>query len=344
MDSSFAKGVRMKKYLWCLILLVWMLTACAPTPISLLPDNTSYPNTSYPNTSYPNPTSASTDAPANWTPAQEAAISDLSTTLNLPAEKITMISTEAVDWPDGCLGIQKIGTFCTQAIVPGYKIMLEADGKQYEYHTNKDGSQVAAIGETADAGVIEDMVIKQLTSNLGLKASDVSVVSTAEVDFPDACLGIAMSNVMCAQVVTSGQIIVLEAHGIQYEYHVTSDGSQIQPATIALTWTREGGIAGFCDNLTVFLSGEVYGSQCKSQPSETVGTFAKLLSTDEHGQFDNWIKELGMVNLDASNPEGVSDRMIVKLSLFGNGKGTLKKPDEQKLFDWVQNLYQKLNS
>jgi len=48
--------------------------------------------------------------------------------------------------------------------------------------------------------------------------------------------------------------------------------------------------------------------------------------------------------LDASNPEGVSDRMIVKLSLFGNGKGAIAKPDEQKLFDWVQNLYQKLNS
>jgi hypothetical protein len=295
----------MKKYIWSLILLVWMFTACAPTPRSLLPNEPSYPNTSYPNDSYPNPTSAPTKSPVKLTQAQQAAISDLSQSLNLPAEQITLTSTEAVDWPNGCLGIQKIGMMCTQAIVPGYKIILTANGKTYEYHTNKDGSQIAQVGEVVAAGVVDEMVIKQLASNLGLKESDVSVVSTALIDFPDSCLGVAMNNVMCAQHVTPGEIILLEAHGIQYEYHVTSDGSQIQPATLALTWTREGGIAGFCDNLTVFLSGEVYGSQCKPQSKDTVGTFAKLLSADEHEQFDMWIKELGMVNLDASNPEGV---------------------------------------
>jgi hypothetical protein len=348
MDSSFAKGVRMKKYLWSLILLVWMCTACAPqsapTQQSFIPSEGSYPNPSYPNNSYPNPRPSPADIPVTLTPAQQAAVSDLAATLNLPADQITLTSTEAVDWPDGCLGIQKIGVMCTQAIVPGYKIILTADGKQYEYHTSKDGSQIAQAGEVDAAGAVEAMVIKQLASNLGLMESDISVVSTALIDFPDSCLGVAMNNMMCAQHVTPGQIIVLEANGIQYEYHVTSDGSQIQPATLALTWTREGGIAGFCDSLTVFLSGEVYGSQCKPQSKETTGTFAKLLSASERSQFDTWIKELGMVNLDASNPVGVSDRMVIKLSLFGNGKGTLKKPDEQKLFDWVQNLYQKLNS
>ena len=322
----------MKKYLWILVLAIWIFTACAsqprPTQQSLLP----------------NDDSSSTESPVQWTPAQQAAITVLSQSLNLPAEQISMISTEAVDWRDGCMGIQKIGMMCTQAIVPGYKIILEANGKQYEFHTNKNGSQVAQVGETAASGKVEEMVIKQLVSNLGLQTSDVSVVSTSEVDFPDSCLGVAMNNVMCAQLVTPGQIIVLEAKGIQYEYHVTSDGSQIQPATPALTWTRNGGIAGFCDSLTVFLSGEVYANQCKSQPNGAMGTFASLLSADEREQFNGWMNEFGQVSVDASDPKGVSDRMSVTLAFYGNGKGKLAKADEQALLLWAQTIFQKLYS
>jgi hypothetical protein len=306
--------------------------------------NFSYPNPSHPNTSYPNGNDSTPQPSVNLTPAESAAIAALAATLNLPAEKIKLISAEAVEWRDGCLGVQKIGVMCTQAIVPGYKIILQANGVLYEYHTNKDGQQMAEVGEVAPGDAVEKVVINQLASNLGLKESDISVVSTAIVEFPDSCMGVAMENVMCSQLVTSGQIIVLQANDIQYEYHVSSDGSQIQPATIALTWKREGGIAGFCDTLTVFLSGEVYGSKCKPQSNEAMGTFAKLLSATEREQFDTWFKELGQVSLDASNPVGVSDRMVVTLEFYGNGKGTAGKSDQQDLFLWVQNLFQKLYS
>jgi hypothetical protein len=151
-----------------------------------------------------------------------------------------------------------------------------------------------------------------------------------------------MKDVMCAQVITPGKIIVLESSGVQYEYHVSVDGSLVQPATLALTWSREGGIAGFCDSLTVFLSGEIYGNQCKSQPNGTMGTFASILSDEERQQFDKWVKEFGQVNLDASDPKGVSDRMEVKLEFNGNGEGSLTESDEQALILWAQSVFQKL--
>ena len=335
----------MKKYLWTYVLLILIFTACAPQPTEqgLLPNDDSYSNTSYPNTSYPNEDSSSSHSPANLILAQQAAIAALSQSLNLPPGQITLISAEAVQWPDGCLGVQTLGVMCTQAIVPGYKIILEANGKQYEFHTNVDGSQVVQV-ESIVAGSIEEMVIKQLAANLELDESDISIVSSSDAEFSDACLDVAMQGVMCAQVVTPGKIIVLEVDGVQYEYHVSEDGALVQPATLALTWTREGGIAGFCDSMTVFLSGEVYGNQCRSKPNGTMGTFADLLSSKERDQFNAWVKELGQVDLDASDPEGVSDRMEVKLTFYGSGTGALSKTDQQELLLWVQNLYQKLFS
>jgi len=322
-----------------------MLAACAPKPTeqSLLPNDDSYPNDSYPNHSYPNEDDSTPQLPIGMTPAISAAITALSGTLNLPPGQITVVSAEAVEWPDGCLGVQKPGVMCTQAIVPGYKIILEANGEQYEFHTDEDGSAVVQVTKEV-FGSVEELVINQLASNLELDEGDVSVVSNSDTEFPDTCLGVAMHNVMCAEVVTPGKIIVLEANGVQYEYHISNDGTRIQPATLALTWMREGGIAGFCDSLTVFLSGEIYGNQCKSQPNETMGTFPNLLSATEREQFNTWFKELGQVDLDMSDPKGVSDRMEVKLAFYGNGSGTLSKTDQQELLLWVQTLYQKLYS
>lgn len=335
----------MKKYVWILILIIWMIAACAPKPTeqSLLPNDDSYPNDSYPNQSYPNEDDSTPQLPIGMTPAVSAAVTALSETLNLPPGQITVVSAEAVEWPDGCLGVQKPGVMCIQAIVPGYKIILEANGEQYEFHTDEDGSVVVQVAEEV-FGSVEELVINQLASNLGLDESDISVVSNTDIEFSDACLDVAMHNVVCAEVVTPGKIIVLEAESVQYEYHVSNDGTRVQPATLALTWTREGGIAGFCDSLTVFLSGEVYGNQCKSQPNGAMGTFANLLSADERTQFNTWVKELGQVDLNASDPEGVSDRMSVTLTFQGRGKGTLAKSDEQALFLWTQAVLQKLYS
>jgi len=197
-------------------------------------------------------------------------------------------------------------------------------------------------GQVLDA--VEESVVKQLSGNLGLQEGDISVVSNEEAEFSDACLGVVIGDVSCAQVITPGRIIMLEANGFQYEYHTSADGDQIQPATLALTWKREGGIAGFCDNLTVFRSGEVYGNQCRPGSDETVNNFATLLSASEQKQFSGWMMKFGQVTLDASDPKGVSDRMEVTLVLSGMGTSKPGKAEQQAMFTWAQDLFQKLYS
>jgi hypothetical protein len=62
--------------------------------------------------------------------------------LGVPASDITFEEIEQVDWPDGCLGIHQPDMMCTQAIVPGYRVILSVDDQLYEYHTNLDGTYV----------------------------------------------------------------------------------------------------------------------------------------------------------------------------------------------------------
>jgi hypothetical protein len=238
----------MRRVLLLIAIWILVLTACGPvTPVA-----TEEPSS---------PEEESTSMPVDLTPAQLAAVTSLSDQLNMAVDQIKLVSTEAVTWPDGCLGIVRVGVLCTQAEVPGFKIILDAKGQEYEFHTNEDGSVVLPAAGAQNVGAAEEMVIKQLVTNLGLQVGDVTVVSSEEVEFGDACLGVAMEGVMCAQVVTPGRIIVLEANGVEYEYHTSQNGSQIQPATLAMVWKREGGIAGFCDTMVAFRSGEVLTSK-----------------------------------------------------------------------------------
>ena len=60
----------------------------------------------------------------------------------IPPDEIKIVSSESAEWPDGCLGLPMDGELCTQALVPGYKITLEADGKIMILRTNIDGSSI----------------------------------------------------------------------------------------------------------------------------------------------------------------------------------------------------------
>jgi hypothetical protein len=89
------------------------------------------------------PGGGSSTSPA---PGQDAAVAnsrnDLAEQLNVDPSVITLVSVEHVDWPNGCLGVQTPGVMCTMVITPGYRVILEANGKQFEYHTNERGDVV----------------------------------------------------------------------------------------------------------------------------------------------------------------------------------------------------------
>ena len=63
-----------------------------------------------------------------------AAMNDLAKRLGIAAEDVSVVSAEQVTWSDGSLGCPEPGKMYTQMLVEGSVIVLEANGKQYEYH------------------------------------------------------------------------------------------------------------------------------------------------------------------------------------------------------------------
>ncbi|HEX9092104.1 MAG TPA: hypothetical protein VF831_11480, partial [Anaerolineales bacterium] len=105
----------------------------APSNTTVPPTPTTAPTKAVPTATQGNPV---------LTPAQQAAIDAVSKKYSITAEQIHVVSTEAVSWPNGCLGVVIPGVLCTDVIVDGFRIKLEANGQQFEIHTNQDGTNV----------------------------------------------------------------------------------------------------------------------------------------------------------------------------------------------------------
>jgi hypothetical protein len=67
-----------------------------------------------------------------------------------------------------------------------------------------------------------------LASELGIAEDEIDVVSFSQEDWPDACLGLAETDEMCAQVITPGWRVVLSAEGQEYVYRTDESGESIR--------------------------------------------------------------------------------------------------------------------
>lgn len=138
--------------LWSLLTLLTILAAAACTATTNEPEATAVP---------PQPTED--NQPIRLTPITTPAVETVSTTETTPVvedvpeeimtavfadlmaetavtqESISVIQAEAVVWNDGSLGCPQPGEVYTMMPVEGYQIVLEANGRTYDYHTADTG-------------------------------------------------------------------------------------------------------------------------------------------------------------------------------------------------------------
>lgn len=227
--------MRVEKILIFFSMFVLLLAACTPSAVS-----------------GPTPGSAQSEPPAQVTTAigetpapsnvektaVNAAIAALMQEVKVDATQVKIAAVEAVDWPNACLGAAKPNEMCAEVVTPGYKIMLQAGGKTYEYHINQDGSQIRGLTGTtskdAPAGGAQSptqvetpaasipapakAAQQALAKQLGVAADQVRIASVEQVDWPDGCLGIQRPGIMCTQIIVPGYRVILEASGKQYEF------------------------------------------------------------------------------------------------------------------------------
>jgi hypothetical protein len=204
-------------------------------------------------------------------------------------------------------------------------------------------SAATAITPThlANLTTAERAAIEAVAENFNLRTREITLLSSEPEEWGDGCLETGQEGIACTQAITPGYRILLEAEGKQMEYRTNEDGSLIRPGTVLMTWRREGGIAGFCDVMTVYLSGEVQVSACDGSRSPVEVRLAEVQTGQQINQLEQWTQEYGTVFIEMADPESVSDRMVITLEFFGlGGQQSLAAGDEQQMLDFAQSLHQ----
>ncbi len=183
-----------------------------------------------------------------------------------------------------------------------------------------------------------------LAQLLGVNVQDVQIVSTEQVDWPDACLGLSFPGQMCAQMVTPGYKVTLDVAGQHYEYHTDMDGEHLELAVapeptekdLVLSWHREGGVAGFCDDLKVYRTGDVSADSCKSGESQNIAS--ARLSFEQLQTLQGYTDRLSSFQLEQTD-DAVADAMTVRVTFTGTGSEEATDADKDAIRDWAAELF-----
>ncbi len=70
----------------------------------------------------------------------EAAVEFAAVELGVDPASIQVVSVDAVEWNNSCLGVEKPNQMCLEVITPGYRVLLNVEGKEVAVHTNQAGS------------------------------------------------------------------------------------------------------------------------------------------------------------------------------------------------------------
>lgn len=99
-----------------------------------------------------------------------------------------------------------------------------------------DKQEVVTSADNAPEGSIHNLPVPdavaavraRMAEELGVSQGIVIIMTAYEMNWSDACLGLAGSDEMCAQVITPGYEVTAQAAGEERVYRTNSDGSQIR--------------------------------------------------------------------------------------------------------------------
>ncbi len=327
------------------LLFIWLFSACGPVSLDMAATQTQVPLAAH-----VHPAVAPVDTVRQVLAGQ----------LEVPLDDIRVVSSELVDWPDGCLGVQTMGVNCAQAVTPGYKIVLEAVEQFYEYHTNLDGSLVklasapnlpsseAWLTWRSDGQPCETLQLRQNAVSFGDCGNPLVTVPWENQQRLDRLNQLVSRFAVFESLTPAGQL-KLNGQGrlvpspsegramAEWANLIFADAQAGRSETargLVLSWHRAGGLAGFCDDLAAYRSGEVFLTNCKAGPQTVAHTY---LSATQLDQLYQYLDAYQNFEYNFSDP-AVADALTLSMLFSGMGDQQPSAAEQRAVADFATGL------
>jgi hypothetical protein len=172
---------------------------------------------------------AGSKAPADVRdPIANLAVDTLASELEVPQDRISVVSVAAVDWPDSSVGCPKPAMAYLTVITPGHKVLLKVDDRTYAVHEAKGKAfvcqQASIPAEAAGGGSrTQDRLMLtarvDLAKRLAVPVPEIQAAGVTPKTFEDASLGCPETGMQYAQVLTEGWVLTLRHGNRDFTYH-----------------------------------------------------------------------------------------------------------------------------
>jgi hypothetical protein len=198
------------------------------------------------------------------------------------------------------------------------------------------------VNETQPDSLLNPQAQSSLAGQLQsffIDPDQIKIIESSQVEWPDSCLGIDRPGTDCISQVTQGYMITLEANGLQFEYHADQDGGQVQPATLGLIWTREGGEDQYCDRLIIYLPDVAHTCWCQSgEMLATTVNLQDILSMEEYEELIDSLRNFSKNTIN--QPSSVeSEPVMVSLTFHGQGNTFPQTSEQQTLLALAEIIF-----
>jgi len=114
------------------------------------------------------------------------------------------------------------------------------------------------------------------------------------------------------------------------------DTATPDPERVVLEWTRTGGVAGFCDGMTVTANHQATLGTCEDPGANLVTIF---LPVDWIDRLERWRDLVASFDRTWEDPPNQSDRMTITLRLQGRGTTAPSEEEQQQIALFAAELH-----
>lgn len=178
---------------------------------------------------------APTNPSANLPPSvRNAVLQAASKRLQQPISRLNIMQAQQQTWSNGCLDLAGADEFCTQALVPGWRVIVGAVDQTLVYHTNQTGSAIRLNEQASEITGqqlpqnVRNAVLQAASRHLQQPISRISIMQAQQKTWRDGCLELGDINELCLAALVPGWQVIVSAADQNLIYHTNETGSVVK--------------------------------------------------------------------------------------------------------------------
>ena len=161
-----------------------------------------------------------------------AVLQDLGRRQGILTRQVQIIDYNQQTWRNGCLELPQPDELCTQALVPGWRLVVSNDKQNWTYHTNSNGRslRLASTNTSSDKlpASVKNAVLQAASKRLQQPISQLTIIQAQQQTWRDGCLELPNADEFCTQALVSGWRVVVNGGEQTLVYHTNQTGSAIR--------------------------------------------------------------------------------------------------------------------